>query len=77
MERLAAALAIVFVCLAPVPVVQAQIGPNLPTPLTEDPPPPPAPDSRHKTVGGRALDPHWGRGYSCEIIVPASPPEEG
>lgn len=43
MARLAAALVTVVVALAPLPAAQAQIGPNLPTPLTEDPPPPPAP----------------------------------
>jgi len=31
----------------------------------------------HREVEGRALDPHRWRGYSSEIIVPASPPEEG
>jgi hypothetical protein len=43
MHRLAAALAVLCVALAPLPVAQAQIGPNVPAPLTEPPPPPPAP----------------------------------
>ena len=42
MHRLAAALVILAVGLAPATVAHAQIGPNVPAPLTE-PPPPPAP----------------------------------
>jgi hypothetical protein len=39
--RLAALLAIVLLGLAAAPLAQAQIGPNVPKPLTEEPPPPP------------------------------------
>ncbi len=45
MHRLGAALAILLVGLAPVSLAQAQLGPNVPTPLTEPPPPPPAPSN--------------------------------
>jgi uncharacterized protein HemX len=45
MHRLAAALVILVVVLAPATVAQAQIGPNVPAPLTEPPPPPPAPNN--------------------------------
>ncbi len=46
MVRLAAVLVILVAALAPLPVAQAQIGPNVPQPLTEQPaPPPPAPDN--------------------------------
>jgi hypothetical protein len=43
MHRLAAALVILVVGLVPATVAHAQIGPNVPTPLTEPPPPPPPP----------------------------------
>lgn len=41
MQRLAAVLVIVLVGLAPASLARAQIGPNVPEPLTEPPPPPP------------------------------------
>jgi len=46
MHRLAAVLAILLLTMAAAPVVQAQIGPNVPAPLTQDPPPPPAPPKK-------------------------------
>jgi hypothetical protein len=42
MHRLAAVLAILLLSLAAAPLARAQIGPNVPEPLTQDPPPPPA-----------------------------------
>jgi hypothetical protein len=46
MHRLAAVLVILSLGLLPVSVATAQIGPNVPAPLIEDPPPPPpAPNS--------------------------------
>ena len=45
MHRLAVVLAILVVGLAPAAVAQAQLGPNVPAPLTEPPPPPPAPNA--------------------------------
>lgn len=45
MHRLAAALVILAFCLTPVSLAQAQIGPNVPSPLVEPPPPPPPPPS--------------------------------
>lgn len=45
MHRLAAAFVILVLGLAPAAVAQAQIGPNVPSPLTEPPPPPPAPNA--------------------------------
>ena len=41
--RIAVLLAILLLGLAAAPLAQAQIGPNVPQPLTEEPPPPPAP----------------------------------
>ncbi len=41
MRRLVAVLVILFVGLAPAPIAQAQIGPDVPEPLTEQPAPPP------------------------------------
>jgi len=44
MHRLAAVLVILVVGFAPAAVAQAQLGPDVPAPLTEPPPPPPAPN---------------------------------
>lgn len=52
MQRRAAVLAIVLVCLGPVSLAQAQLGPNVPAPLTEDPPPPPPPPPNEFDDGG-------------------------
>lgn len=51
MARLAAVLAILVVALAPLPAAHAQIGPNVPAPLTEDPAPPPPPPNEFDDGG--------------------------
>jgi hypothetical protein len=43
MHRFAPALVVLLLGLIAAPLAQAQLGPNVPTPLTQDPPPPPAP----------------------------------
>jgi hypothetical protein len=51
MHRVAAVLVIVFMGLVPLSVAHAQIGPNVPTPLTQDPQPPPAPPAKFEDKG--------------------------
>lgn len=55
MARLAAVLVILVAALAPLPVAQAQIGPNVPQPLTEEPAPPPPPPNNGFDDGGTSL----------------------